>query len=159
MRKRLAVVAFVGILLLTGAGCTKWGKPVPGWKGATGGEHLDRQLWQDVKQKQYAEIERRLAPTFTLVTTDGFRNREQTLEYLKQLAVDEYSLGEVNVHPNGNDMVVTYTLMLHGNRNGQALEAAPLHVATVWQQSTGTWVAITQSAVPSEKAEKTGPAN
>ncbi|HXZ82014.1 MAG TPA: nuclear transport factor 2 family protein [Terriglobales bacterium] len=158
MRKKLAVV-LGGIFLLSSAGCTKWGKPVPGWTGATGGENLERQFWQDVKEKKYAEIERRLAPTFTLVTADGFRNREQTLEYLKQLALEDYSLGEVKVHPNGHDMVVTYTLLLRGTRKGQALENAPLNVATVWQETTNTWVAISQSAVPSGNPLQASPAH
>jgi len=147
------------MLLLMGIACTKWSKPVPGWSGATGGENLERQFWQDVKQKKFAEIERRLAPTFTLVTGEGFRNRAQTLEYLKQLSLEDFSLGELSVHPNANDMVVTYTLWLRGSRNGQALDAAPLHILTVWQQSSGSWVAITQSAAPSRKSEQTGAAD
>ena len=111
------------------------------WSSATGAEQFERLLWQEIKAKNWTEVERRLAPAFVEVTANGVRDRAQTLERLRALEVADYSLGELEVRPNGNDMVVAYSITLRATSGGETT----LHMMTVWQQVKGGWIAISHS--------------
>ena len=111
------------------------------WSSATGAEQFERLLWQEIKARNWTEVERRLAPAFVEVTASGVRDREQTLERLKALGAADYSMGDLEVRPDGADMVVAYTITLRASPGGETT----LRMMTVWQQVKGGWVAIAHS--------------
>ena len=128
-----------GIALLSLSGCTMWEqKQSSAWSNATGAEQFERLLWQEIKARNWTEVERRLAPSFVEVTASGVRDREQTLERLKALGAADYSIGDLQVRPEGADMVVAYTITLRASSGGETT----LRVMTVWQQVKGGWIAI-----------------
>jgi hypothetical protein len=134
--------AVASLLALTLAACTVGApKQSASWSSATGAEQFERLLWQEVKAKNWTEVERRLAPTFVEATASGVRDRNQALERLKALQVADYSLGELAVRPNGGDMVVAYTITLRAASGGETT----LRMMTVWQQVKGGWIAIAHS--------------
>ncbi len=140
LNPRLAALAAT-LLALVLSGCTMWEQKPTAWSSATGAEQFERLLWQEIKAKNWPEVERRLAPTFVEVTSTGSRDRAQTLERLKSLDLADYSLGDLEVRPAGGDMVVAYTITL---RASSGVETT-LHMMTVWQQVKGGWVAIAHS--------------
>ena len=72
LRRRVAVrIAVAAVLMLAATGCTMWKNPPKGWAGATAGEQLERQWWKDVKAKDWKELDKHLASTFTAVTPAG----------------------------------------------------------------------------------------
>ena len=126
--------------------CTLWKeKPVNSWSGATGAEQFERLLWRSVKEQHWAEVQAHLAPTFVSISSGGTRDRAATLDYLKSLALAEYTLGDFNTTSNGADMVVTYTARVSGTYQSQPLPSEPIRMMTVWQQVTKNWVAIAHS--------------
>lgn len=133
--------------------CTLWKeKPATAWSGATGAEQFERLLWVSVKEQHWADVQAHLAPTFVSVHGGGTRDRAATLDYLKSLALTEYTLGDFNTTTNGADIVVTYTARVSGTCQGRPLPSEPIHMMTVWQQVTKNWVAIAHSetrAMPS----------
>ena len=134
------------LLLVVLSACTMWDKPKAiAWSNATGAEQFERLMWQEIKAANWAEVERRLAPTFVVMSPGGARDRAAEMEYLRRLAVKDYALGEVEVRPHGNDMVVTYTITLDAALDGQPMPSGPWRVMTVWQQVGATWSAIAQS--------------
>ena len=145
MRNRIALLVLAALVCC--CGCSAWKKPTVGWQ-ATGGEELSRTFWRDIKAKRYEEIQRHLAPTYSFVGPHGIRNREQALDFFRHVRIEEYSIGGVEVHPNGPDMVVTYTINMKGTLNGQPLPASPVYVATVFQHTGGEWVVISQAMTP-----------
>lgn len=141
-----SVAALVFAVIL--AGCTLGEqKQSTAWSNATGAEQFERLLWQEIKAKNWKEVERRLAPAFVETTAGGVRDRGQALERLKSLDLADYSLGDLEVRPEGNDMVVAYAITLRAASGGQST----LRVMTVWQQVKGGWIAIAHS--------ETGPAS
>ena len=131
-----------GIALLSLSGCTLWEqKQSSAWSNATGAEQFERLLWQEIKARNWTEVKRRLAPAFVEATASGIRDREQTLERLKALGAADYSMGDLEVRPEGADMVVAYTITLHASPGGETT----LRMMTVWQQVKGGWVAIAHS--------------
>lgn len=140
-RKTRAPALAAAVLVLTLAGCTMGEQKPTAWSNATGAEQFERLLWQEIKAKNWNGVERRLAPAFVETTASGVRDRTQALERLKALDLADYSLGELGVRPDGNDMVVAYTITLRAASGGQTT----LHMMTVWQQVKGGWIAIAHS--------------
>jgi hypothetical protein len=147
MRRASFVVALSIAFALSG--CTMYPeKHVSAWSSATGGEQFDRLIWEDVKNKRVANIESHLAPAFVATVAGGVRDRTAFLNDLKALQLTDYSIADVSTTPAGGDIVVTYTITLHGSQAGQALPATPMTAMTVWQQVTKGYVAISHSEVP-----------
>ena len=137
-----ARILTAAILVLSLSGCTMWEqKQSSAWSNATGAEQFERLFWQEIKARNWTEVERRLAPAFVEATASGVRDREQTLERLKALGAADYSMGDLEVRPDGADMVVAYTMTLRASSGGETT----LHMMTVWQQVKGGWVAIAHS--------------
>ncbi len=153
---RLLPVLVLSVAL---SACTMWEKPKAStWSNATGAEQFERLMWQEIKAANWAEVEKRLAPTFVVVSPGGVRDRATEMAFLRRLAIEDYALGEVEVRPNGNDMVVTYSMTLQANLDGDPLPSGPWRMMTVWQQVGTTWTAIAHSyslGQPPERAKVT----
>jgi len=142
MRFILTLMTFAVI-----AGCA--GEPKhPTWKNATGAEQHERLMWQAVRDKDWANVERHLSPTFTGVTADGrLFDRAGWLEQWKSSEMREFSLGEVQTQPEGIDMKVTY--IFHGQTSAKALlTSSGLRVVSVWQDVRGRWMLSAISMTP-----------
>ncbi len=140
---RLLPVLALGLSL---SACTMWEKSkVSTWSNATGAEQFERLMWQEIKAANWAEVEKRLAPTFVVMSPDGVRDRAAEMDFLRRLTVQEYSLGEMEVRPNGNDLVITYSMTLQATLDGDPLPSGPWRMMTVWQQVGTTWTAIAHS--------------
>ncbi len=74
-------------------------------------------------------------------------DREATLEHLKPLRLDDYSLGDFQVELSGQTLVVTYTIALRGTYAEQPLPSAPVRMMTVWQQQNAGWMTIAHTVM------------
>jgi len=147
-RVRLASACTLSLFAaLALASCTMWKeKPVTAWSSATGAEQFERLLWKDVQAKNWNSVEQHLASTFVSVTASGTRDRAATLEHWKQLSLDEYAMGEVQVTPSGDIAIVTYTVTLKGSYAGQPLPPGPYRIMTIWQKQQKGWAATAHTA-------------
>jgi hypothetical protein len=128
-------------------GCTLWREhQVSKWADATGGEGLERSFWNDVKTKNWNELERHIAGTYVCITPHGRMDRSAALEHFRQLGLSDYSLGDFQVELHGNVFVVTYDVTLQGSGNGPALPNTPIRMMSVWQQQKTGWMMIAQTA-------------
>ena len=137
-------VSFVVCFLLAGcAGAPKH----PTWKNATGAEQTERLMWQAIQSKDWANVERHLSATFVGVTADGrMFDRAGWVEQWKSAEVREFSLGEVQVQPEGIDMKVTY--ILHIQTSAKALPSSGLRVVSIWQEVKRGWMLSAISMTP-----------
>jgi ketosteroid isomerase-like protein len=143
--------AFAAILLTVSllAGCTLWREhPARKFADATGGEQLERVFWQQVKDQQWADLERHLAANLVAVMPTGSLDKTRMLEQLKQTRLERYSLGEFQVEWSGDTMVVAYTMNAQGTGGGAPLSSDPVHLVNVWQKINHDWVLIAHSVVP-----------
>ena len=147
---RLRVLSIVLLLALTLPLTACWEEKQPAtWKSATGAEALEKLFWDEVKAKNYAEIERHVAATYAAVGPRGTIDRAGFMEHVKQFEIDDYSLGNLESRPAGNEVVVTYDITLRGKLEGQPLPPVPFHMMTVWQESKGGgWIMIAHATVP-----------
>ncbi len=154
MKARTLFLCGLAAALAACSACTMWKeKPANSWSSATAAEHFERLMWRDVKEQHWAQVEGRLAPTFVSVYAGGTRDRAATMDYLKSLALADYTLGDFNTTTNGPDLVVTYTARVTGTYKGQPLPSEPTRMMTVWQQVTKSWVAIAHSETRASGAQ------
>src|SRR5689334_5120132 len=109
MLKRSDAVAVFVLMLIT-TSCTMWKSPPKGWSGATGGEQLERQLWNEIKDKNWSELEKHLAPLFVANSSNATHDRAAAIARWKQFELQSVSLADVQVQPAGADFVVTATV-------------------------------------------------
>lgn len=153
-KARALFLCGVAATLAACSGCTVWKeKPVNSWSSATGAEHFERLMWQDVKARRWQQVEAHLAPGFVCLYPGGTRDRSATLDYLKALSLSDYTLGDFNTTSHGADMIVTYTARVIGTYQGQPLPSGPIHMMTVWQQVTKNWIAIAHSETPASSGQ------
>jgi uncharacterized protein DUF4440 len=140
-------VSFVVGIGLIIAGCAGGEPRHPTWTNATGAEQHERLLWRAIQGKDWVNVERRLSPTFVGVNADGrMFDRAGWLELWKSTQVAEFSLGELQVQPEGPDMKVTYILHLPASGTGPA--PAGQRVVSVWQQLKTRWLLSATSITP-----------
>ena len=152
MKSRPASFVLLTALLLSG--CTMW-REHPGstkWSDATGGEGLERSFWQEVKDKEWNELEHHMAGNFIAVSPEqGRLDKAAALAHLKQLQLDDYTLGDVQTELNSDTFVVSYTVAMRGTIAGQPLPSEPVRMMTVWQKQKAGWVAIAHSVLGAGK--------
>ena len=137
-------VPFVVSLCLFLAGCA--GEPKHAtWVNSTGSEQHERLMWKAVQEKDWANFEHHLSATFVGVNAEGkLFDRAGWLEQWKNAPVQDFSVGEIQVQPEGPDMKVTYILQLQGS--GAA--SAGWRVVSIWQQFKKGWVLSATSITP-----------
>jgi hypothetical protein len=144
MLLRLWSLLLASSFVIALAGCSVWTPKPSSWSNASGGEQFERLWWQSVKSKDWIQVEGRLASGY-VAQSSTTENKEEALARLKQLEISDLSLGNVDVRPAGDAMIVTYSLDLHGSIAGQPLSLTRSHMMTVWQQQKRGWVAIAHS--------------
>jgi hypothetical protein len=140
---RLLLIA--SLLLLTS--CTLFkDRPAKTFQDATGGEGLERVFWTNVKNKKWQDLDRVVASNFVATLPGGQLGRTEWFDRIKELELQDYSIGEMRVELHGGTIVVTYQITMNGKQAGQALPATPLRKMSVWQQQQSGWILIAQSS-------------
>jgi hypothetical protein len=123
-----------------------WAEPkVATWKNATGVEAFERLLWQEVKAKNWLEVEAHLASNFVYQDQQGRQDKQKFLSDLKETNLTDYTIGDLEVTANGTEAVVTYSAQFAGTFQGKGLPSGPVRIMTVWQQQKSGWVAVAMS--------------
>ena len=144
MLLRLWSLVLASSAVIALAGCSVWTPKPSSWSNASGGEQFERLWWQSVKSKDWIQVEGRLASGY-VAQSSATENKDEALARLKQLEISDLSLGNVDVRPAGDAMIVTYSLDLRGSVAGQPVSLMQSHMMTVWQQQKRGWVAIAHS--------------
>jgi uncharacterized protein DUF4440 len=140
---------FAALALLFATACTiAPEKAKPGWDSATSGEHHERLFWDSVKAKNWRDIEAHLAGTVVTEAPGAVRNKQQTMDHIRQLNLTDYSIGDLQTETNGGDLVVTYTILVHGTFNGQPLPDKPMRMMSIWQPVTKGMIMIAHASMP-----------
>lgn len=120
------------------AGCGTLKAP----RGATEGEKIVRQLWSDIKAKNWAPIEAMMSPGFQSVHQDGARDRVGEMELLKGLDIGRLSLGAFASSAIGPVLVVTYEITAVETIGGKRLPRRTSPRMSVFLQKEGRWLWI-----------------
>lgn len=123
----------------------------PTWSNATGAEQHERLMWQAMRNKDWTNFERSLAPAFVGIDSTGKSfHRAAWVERWKEAAITDYALGEMEVQPGGPDLVVTYLITLPSRNPANANAVQRLRVVSVWQHVKSRLILISSSMTPSQ---------
>ena len=79
------------------------------------GETLVRDLWKNVHESNWVQIEKNMAPEFQSVHEDIARNGAEELELLKKLNIDQYELSYIQTTQTDSLIIVSYRVMTEEN--------------------------------------------
>jgi hypothetical protein len=136
-----SLVIGIGLLI---AGCA--GEPKHAtWTNATGAEQNERLMWQAIQGEDWVNVERHLSSTFIGVATNGrMLDRAGWVELWQAAEVQEFSLGDMQIQPEGTDMKVTYILNVKASAKAP-LPSSGLRVISIWQEVKSRWILTTMS--------------
>ena len=106
---------------------------------------MERMFWKQIKEGNWAEIERVLASNYVGVTPAGSVDRDATLQQYRQWKLTDFSISDLRTELNTSTFVVTYTITFNGTSANQPLPSTPQHMMTVWQQQKKGWMVIAHS--------------
>jgi hypothetical protein len=136
MLKRAAVALLVAVGL---SSCSMWKNQAKGWSGATGGEKIEQYFWDDVRNKNFRQVEMRLSSTLVTTGPSGAADREAFLKQLRSATVGSAALSDCASHLNGGDLMISCTLQREGGR---------FATLSVWQQYSKGWLMVAHSETP-----------
>jgi hypothetical protein len=120
----------------------------PNWSQATSGEQYERLFWDSVKAKNWRDVDAHISGTVMTQTPDATRNKQQTMEHVKQLNLADYSMGDVQTETSGADIIVTYTMTIHGTVDGKPVPETPMRMMTIWQQAKRGMIMAAHTTMP-----------
>jgi len=139
--KKLGIL-FVGVTLVTFVGTfTSYAGDVKETKG----EKMERQMWADIKARNWAAVESKIAPGFQSVHQDGARDREAEIKLIKGLNLGQYILSNFKVTQNGPVIIVTCSVAVEETIGGKRLSARPAARLSVWLKTDSGWQWITHA--------------
>jgi hypothetical protein len=74
------------------------------------GEKMEKQMWEDIKAKNWTAVESKIADGFQSVHPDGARDRANEISLIKNLKVGQIEFNDFRSTMNSDNIVVTYTI-------------------------------------------------
>jgi hypothetical protein len=102
------------------------------------GEILERHMLKDIKAKNWAEVEKNIAPYFQAVLLNKILNREEVLIDLKKSSINEHVLSNIKVTQGPNVFIVTYDISLTETLSGNTISSKASRIS-VWHNNNGIW--------------------
>jgi hypothetical protein len=119
------------------------------------GENLVRQVWKDIKNRDMAGLETRMAKGFQSVHEFGASDRAHEMELINGLDINQYSLSDIKITRNGPVITATYFVSVEETIDGGRLSKAPAPRLTVFLETADGWKWIAHANLkPLEQSEK-----
>ena len=103
---------------------------------------IDSAIWDVIKRKDYAVLEKMLASDYIEVQADGVYNKLGIMAYVKDLDISELAFSDRKMFRIDEDTVMlTYNVNVKGTLKGQVLPAGPYRAAAAYV-NRGQWLKI-----------------
>jgi hypothetical protein len=103
------------------------------------GEKMEKQIWEDIKAKNWKAVESKIADGFQSVHPDGVRDRAGEIALIKDLNVGETVLSDLKSTESGDNIVVTYMISAQETIDLERLPTKPMPRMSVWKKGTSGW--------------------
>jgi Domain of unknown function (DUF4440) len=91
------------------------------------GEKMEKQMWEDIKAKNWTAVESKIADGFQSVHPDGARDRANEISLIKNLKVGQIEFNDFRSTMNSDNIVVTYTISVQETIDLEQLPTNRLH--------------------------------
>ncbi len=106
---------------------------------AVQGDALERQMWENMKHRNYKDVEANIAAGFQSAHTDGTRTREEEIELIKGLYLGAYTISDMMVTEGKDSFIVTYKISVSETIDEKRLPDVPTPRMSVWQKINEKW--------------------
>ena len=103
------------------------------------GEKIEKQMWEDIKAKNWQAVEGKIAEGLQSVHPDGARDRTGEISLIKNLDVGQVALSDFRSTMNGDDIVVTYMTSVQETIDLERLPTKPAPRLSVWKKGASSW--------------------
>jgi len=100
---------------------------------------MERQMWEDIKAKNWQAVENKIAERFQSVHPDGARDRASEIFLIKDLNVGRVEFNDFKSTMSGDYVVVTYMISVQETIDIEQLPTKPTPRLSVWQKGAGDW--------------------
>lgn len=105
----------------------------------TDGEKMEKQMWEDIKAKNWKAVEDKIAEGFQSVHSDGARDRAGEISLIKNLKVGTVALSDLKSTVNGDNIVVSYMISAQETIDLERLPTKPAPRLSVWKKGASGW--------------------
>jgi len=102
-------------------------------------EKMEKQIWEDIKAKNWAAVESKIAEGFQSVHPDGARDRANEILLIKNLNVGQVAFNDFRSTMSADNIVVTYTIAVQETIDLEQLPTKPTPRLSVWKKGTHGW--------------------
>jgi hypothetical protein len=103
------------------------------------GEKMEKQMWEDIKEKNWKAVEGKIAEGFQSVHPDGARDRANEISLIKSLNVGQIAFNDFRSTMSGENIVVTYMISLQETIDLERLPTKPTPRLSVWKKGMEGW--------------------
>lgn len=103
------------------------------------GEKMEKQMWEDIKAKNWKAVENKIAEGFQSVHPDGARDRAGEISLIKNLNVGQIALSDFKSTISGDNIVVTYMISAQETIDLERLPTKPAPRLSVWKEGASGW--------------------
>ena len=131
MRRFQPIVIVISIIMtLMLVSCENQVEPVDG-------EALVKEVWKAMKTTNMDFIENILADGFQSIHQDGYRDKDDEIELIKNLNMGDYVLDTFEVTKNGNTLNVSYFVNVEETINGEVLNKRSARLSVFTRTAEG----------------------
>jgi hypothetical protein len=103
------------------------------------GEKMEKQMWEEIKAKNWNAVESKIADAFQSVHPDGARDRANEISLIKNLKVGQVEFNDFRSTMNGDNVVVTYMISVQETIDLEQLPTKPTPRLSVWKKGAAGW--------------------
>jgi hypothetical protein len=103
------------------------------------GEKMEKQMWEDIKAKNWKAVESKIADGFQSIHPDGARDRANEISLIKNLNVGQVEFNDFRSTMNGDNIVVTYMISVQETIDLEQLPTKPTPRLSVWRKGAAGW--------------------
>jgi Domain of unknown function (DUF4440) len=100
---------------------------------------MEKQMWEDIKAKNWKAVESKIADAFLCVHPDGARDRANEISLIKNLKVGQVEFNDFRSTMNGDNIVVTYMISVQETIDLERLPTKPTPRLSVWRKGAVGW--------------------
>jgi hypothetical protein len=103
------------------------------------GEKMERQMWEDIKAKNWKAVEGKIAEGFQSVHPDGARDRANEISLIENLNIGQVEFNNFKSTMSGDNVVVTYMISVQETIDLEQLPTKATPRLSVWKKGAGDW--------------------
>src|SRR5437867_11929779 len=103
------------------------------------GEKMEKQMWEDIKAKNWEVVESKIAEGFQSVHPDGARDRANEISLIRNLNVGQVEANDFWSTTSGDNILATYMISAQERIDLEQLPTKPAPRLSVWKKGASGW--------------------